>query len=445
MNEARMIGNECLDEAAKILGIGREEAEASFGAWMAEIFPEMWDDAGQKADGLIDDDYNHYADQFVSASAPRGGGGGGGSGEEWVGMVVGFTKRLDLMTRKREMAIDVATADIGTAIKNGFTYNGKHTGIGRAHTQNDVWRVEHSDGLYVSNEAADTSPNWVIPINEKLSIAMLKPDKTPQMAYSLKSMWIFHGNLKDKLLDEGPMTILLEGAWDAAEMNWKMFTPITLKGKFDPDGWNDSGPTLTVGNTNVTYGLVWVSDNHKEAVEKFFDPTQYLTTMAMCPLSDLLSHHFDGRKESYTDRNGNQRYDGPITCVVGNVQNINHEGREKQWDPTGRDYWLSISNQSLRRENPNAAIGIGVSGPLHDDHNGMNVLLRGEWLPFTNGSRIYVVGRTDSYTNQEGDDIVKIEAQGIYAVPKKSIPAKRPSEESNDLGNLSGFGMDGDN
>ena len=74
----------------------------------------------------------------------------------------------------------------------------------------------------------------------------------------------------------------------------------------------------------------------------------------------------------------------------------------------------------------------------------MDVLLRGEWVPYTNGSRIYIVGRTESYPNQDGEDVVKMDAQGIYAVPKKSIPAKRPSEESNDLGNLSGFGMDGD-
>lgn len=442
-DDARKNGDDCLDEAAKMLGVGREEAEASFGAWMSEIFPEMWTEAGENSDGLTDEDYNHYTDQFVSASAPRGSG-GGGSGDEWVGMVVGFNRRQDLMTKKRNMAIDVATADLGSAIRHGFTYNGKNTGIGRAHTFENVWRIEHKGGMFVSNESADTMPNWVISINEKVSIAMMKADNTPQSATALKSMWTFHGNLKDKLLEEGPMTVKLEGSWDAAEMDWKLFTPITLKGKFDPNGWNDTGPTLTVGNTNVTYGLDWVPESKAEAVTAFFDPTQYLTTMAMCPLSDLLTLHFDERQETWVDKNGKQRYDGPLVCVVGNVQNINHEGREKKWDPTGRDYWLSVSNQSLRRENPNAAVGVAVSGPLHDDHHGMDVLLRGEWLPYTNGSRIYIVGRTDSYPNQEGEEVVKMEAQGIYAVPKKSIPAKRPSEESNDLGNLSGFGVDGD-
>ncbi len=161
-------------------------------------------------------------------------------------------------------------------------------------------------------------------------------------------------------------------------------------------------------------------------------------------VKDLLSHHLDNRRESYTDRNGVQRYDGPMVGIVGGVMDINHEGRESQWDPTGRDYWLSISTQVLRRENPNARIGIGVSGTVKENHNALSVLKAGEWLPFAKGSRVWVVGRTESYTNQDGDEVVKVQAHGIYAVPHKSIPAKKPSASSNDLGNLDGFSAGGD-
>ena len=445
MSENRELGNECIEEASKILGISVEEAQASFGSWMNETFPDMWDMVGKTIDGLDDDDYNDFADMFVCANRPTGG--GGGSGEEWVGAFIGFDRRIDLMKRKREMAIDIATADLSGAINNGFTYNGNKVGIGRAFTADGVWRAEHSAGTFVSTVASDTTPDWVIPLNEKLSICMLKPDNTPQRASALKSVWAFHGNTKEQFLEIGPIAITVEGAFEAAKHDWKLWTPVTIKGKFDEEGWKGSGATLTVSSPNAEYGLDWVPDGKKrETCEKLFVPDQYLTTTGECAVNvkDLLQHHLDNRRESYVDRNGVQRYDGALVCVVGGVMDINHEGRETEWDPTGRDYYLSISTQVLRRENPNARIGIKVGGLLKENHNGLSVLKGGEWVPFAKGSRIWVVGRTDSYMNQDGDEVVSIQAQGIYAIPHKSIPARKPSEDSNDLGNLSGFGVGGD-
>lgn len=442
----REIGNECISEAAKLLGVSEDEARASFGAWMNETFPDMWEMVGKTTQGMDADDYNDFADMYVCANRPSGGG-GGGSGEEWVGMFIGFDRRFDLMKRKRESAIDIATSDLSGAMKNGFTYNSNKVGIGRAYISDGLWRAEHGSGTFVSKDKADTTPDWVIPLNEKLSICMLKSDNTPQRATAMKSIWAFHGNAKDKFLDEGPRIITIEGAFEGAKHDWKMWQPVTVKGNFDEEGYNGSGPTLSVSNTNSTYGLEWVPEGKKrETCERLFNPEQYLTTTgdAAVNVKDLLSHHLDNRRESYTDRNGIQRYDGPMVCIVGGVMDINHEGRESKWDPSGRDYWLSISTQVLRRENPNARIGIGVSGSLVDNHNALSVLKGGEWLQFAKGSRIWVVGRTESYLNTDGDEVVKVQAHGIYAVPHKSIPARKPSEESNDLDNLSGFGVGGD-
>ena len=445
---SKEIGNECIDEAANILGVERAEALDSFGSWMNETFPEMWAEYGNDVLNMDDEDYAHYADMFVLAIRPSGGGAGmgGGKGEEWVGMFIGFDRRQDLMKRKRDMAIDIATADIGGAIRNGFTYNGNKVGIGRAFTAEGVWRIEHSQGTYISDKKSDNTPSWVIPINEKVNIAMLKPDNTPTLAYMTKAVWTFHGNTKEKFLTEGPTTIKVENQWEAADHNWSLWKPICVKGEFDAEGWNNTGPTLSIGNPACTYGLDWVPEQNRDAAESLFVPQQFLTTCgdALVNLKDLLEHHLENRQESYVDRNGNQRYDGPLVVVVGGVMDINHEGRESQWDPTGRDYYLSISNQILRRENPNARVGIGVSGIHHDKFNALNVFKNDEWLPYARGSRIWVVGRTDSYTNTNGEDVVKINAQGIYAIPNKSIPAQKPSEDSNDLGGLSGFGVGGD-
>ena len=446
MSNERDMGNECIDEAAGILGISREEALNSFGAWMNETFPEMWEEAGS-VDGLDDDDFNQFSDLYVLAIRPSGGGGlGGGKGEEWVGAFIGFDRRSDLMRRKREMAVDIATADLTGSIRNGFTYNGKKVGIGRAFTAEGVWRVEHAQGVYISDKKADEMPAWVIPINEKVNIAMLKPDNTPTIARMVKAVWTFHGNTKEKFLQEGPITIKVEGSWEAAEHNWPLWTPVTIKGEFDPEGWNQSGATLSVSNPACEFGLDWVPEANRAAAEGLFVPEQFLTTCgeANVNLGDLLDHHMDNRRESYVDRNGTQRYDGPLVVVVGGVMDINHEGRESQWDPTGRDYYMSVSNQVLRREDPNARVGVGVTGLLHDNFHAMDVLKGGEWLPYARGSRVWIVGRTDSYTNTNGNDVVKINAQGIYAVPKKSIPAAKASPEANDLGNLGGFGVGGD-
>lgn len=446
--EERAIGDECINEASTILGVGFEEAIESFGSWMGETFPEMWADCEANPMNLDDEDYNHYADMFVLAVRPTGGSGvgAGGKGEEWVGAFIGFDRRQDLMKRKRDMAIDLATADLTGAINNGFNYNGNKVGIGRAFTKDGKWHVEHSRGVFISDKPADSQPSWAIPINEKVNIAMLKPDNTPTLAYMTKAVWTFHGNTKEKFLSEGPMTLKVEAQWEAADHDWKLWQPVLVKGEFDAEGWNNSGATLSISNPACAYGLDWVPEQNRGAAESLFKPEQFLTTCgdALVNLKDLLDHHLTHRRESYVDRNGTQRYDGPLVVVVGGVMDINHEGRESQWDSTGRDYYLSVSNQVLRREDPNARVGIGVNGLLHDKFNAMNVLKGGEWLPYARGSRIWVVGRTDSYTNTNGDDIVKINAQGIYAIPKKSIPAQKPSEDSNDLGNLGGFGVGGD-
>ena len=71
----------------------------------------------------------------------------------------------------------------------------------------------------------------------------------------------------------------------------------------------------------------------------------------------------------------------------------------------------------------------------------MEMKKNGEWVKFARGSRIWVVGRTNVYQTTDGETRANVEAVGIYAVPKKSIPYQEPSADSNDLGNLNGFGV----
>ena len=146
MSEERKIGNDCIDEARGILGLETtEEAHTAFGSWMNECFPDMWEEAGSVA-GLDDDDFNHFADGWVCAIG-RSSGSGGGKGEAWSGMLIGFERRFDMMERKRNMAIDTAVADIGSAIKNGFNYNSKHWGIGRVFASDGVKMNELGDNV----------------------------------------------------------------------------------------------------------------------------------------------------------------------------------------------------------------------------------------------------------------------------------------------------------
>ena len=449
MNNDRDFGNECLNEAKEILGLETDkETLAAFGSWMKENFQESWEAAENNADNLDDEDYNHFTDQFVCAIGRSAGGGGGGSGTEWVGMVLGFERRFDMMEKKRNMAIDTALGDLGVAIKNGFTYNGKNWGIGRVFPENGFWNVEHKAGIFISKEKTDTKPNWLIPLNERINIAIMKADNTPGMAYGVKSIWAFHGNTKEKFLAEGPRSVKLEGSWDAATVDFDLWRPITLRGELDEEGYNGAGPTLTVGNKNVVYGLDWVSEGQKRNTAiALFNPEQYLPTTgeACINLKDIIDYHEDNKTKAYVDKNGIQRWNGPLVCVVGGVRDINHEGKENQYDPTGRDYYLSISNQLLRRENPNARVGVKIPGLVRDNHHGMEMKKDGEWMRFAAGSRLWVVGRTNVYQTTDGETRCNVEACGVYAVPKKSIPFREPSEDSNDLGNLSGFGIGGGN
>ena len=84
----------------------------------------------------------------------------------------------------------------------------------------------------------------------------------------------------------------------------------------------------------------------REAAKALFAPEQYLTTTGDACINQKMS-----LTTMRITRNPlmwirmSQRYNGALV-VVGSVMDINHEGKETQWD--SRQSYLSISNQVLQ-------------------------------------------------------------------------------------------------
>ena len=85
----------------------------------------------------------------------------------------------------------------------------------------------------------------------------------------------------------------------------------------------------------------------REAAKALFAPEQYLTTTgdACINLKDVIDYHEDNKKPAYVDKNGVQRYNGALVCVVGGVMDINHEGKK----PNGiQQAEISIYQSAIR-------------------------------------------------------------------------------------------------
>ena len=97
---------------------------------------------------------------------------------------------------------------------------------------------------------------------------------------------------------------------------------------------------------------------------------------------------------------------------------------------------MTLTSQSLRRDDPNAQMWIDVSRQLVSKHNAFKVKKADGWKPYTKGSRVWVVVRTRTWTSDNGDVNLNLDAKGVYAMPLRSIVAPDVSPASSDLSNL---------
>ena len=352
---------------------------------------------------------------------------------ELVGYFIGVDSKVrDGQERKRVPAVTAAMNDLDEAIQLGL--------VARAYTQDGVWMLEKKDGPVKTEESAYEKP-WFLFEEHGLSIAILQnnPDWSrhgePITPYRWQRTYHFYGNTTDEFMDSQEnlrITVTSKNADD-----WhvpQMFSPCTLKVRTrqgtPSKGWEDVWNALPFP-ASVTYGNI-VDEQYMDAIK----PERLLPTASNF-VKDLstLGEVFDTQSETIT---GFNKPIGPMVLIKARVSDLRLEPSDYEYDPTGHTYFMRVTSFDLMRsfgEDSRRDIGISIHGFLGDEGHPFEVATDEGYKPYAIKSTVIIYGRLGVVVKDEGIT-PKINAVGIYAVPRLAIPAGEGGDTS--LGQYNG-------
>lgn len=436
--------NEGLNRIAKNKGWTEEETLKAFSEFVMENYPEIWTQAGKVLANLDAEDMDFFSSAF-EVNTVRRKGSGGGKGDTWVGMIVAYDGTRDMMQRQRDTAIEAAEVNLGQALRYGIRQNDKTVALGRVVKENDDWIVKGADDslLYKESVTGDKTPLWVIAINNGAAhICLLKADnRSPKRAFMTKRKWLFIGNTQEKFLSEGALPpMILECSFGAAEVELEILRPISFKAVKET-AWKPTGSDepdeeqLVALDIDATYGLEWADEETRPKLESLFSPDQFVANFMPCvDLAEVFDHHMANRKVLSSGKDF-----GPLFAISGTADYIDHAGKENLYTDGGFKHSLTLTSNSLRREDANASLWIDVSRYLIEKQHAFQVKKANVWRDYASGSRVWVIVRSRTWQGTDGSVNINLDAKGLYAMPLRSIVAKEAPADANDLSHTEGF------
>jgi len=435
--------NEALKRIMEAKNWNEDETTAEFAKFVQENYPEIWTQAQQSLEKLDQEDYDFFSSAFEVNTVRRKG--SGGKGETWVGMIVAYDGTRDMMQRQRDTAIEASEINIGQALRYGIRQGERSIGIGRVVKENGEWIVKSADDslLYKETATDDKVPLWVIAINNGAShICLLKDDgRSPKRAFMQKRKWLFVGNTQEKFLNEGALPpMILECSFGAAEVELQMLRPISFKAEMET-AWKPTGSDepdenqLVALDIDPNYGLEWVDDEMLPKVTQLFAPDQFIANfMPTVDLSDVFDYHMENRKVLSSGRDF-----GPLFAISGTVDYIDHAGKENAYTEGGFKHSITLTSNSIRREDANASLWIDVSRYLVEKQQAFKVKKSDGWRDYASGSRLWVVVRSRTWQSTDGAININLDAKSVYAMPLRSIVAKEAPADANDISHTDNF------
>tara|TARA_R100001440_G_scaffold35191_1_gene54152 strand:+ start:13383 stop:14690 length:1308 start_codon:yes stop_codon:yes gene_type:complete len=434
--------NEALKRIGEQKGWSDEETIKEFSEFIKENYPEIWTQAGGNLSHIEAEDYDFFSSAFEVNTVRRKG--TGGKGETWVGMIVAYDGKRDMMQRQRDTAIDSAEINLGQALRYGIKQGEKTVALGRVTKSDTEWIVHSADDTIVYREdVKDETPLWVLEYGSAGGkICLLKDDgKTPKRAFMVKRKWLFIGNTQEKFLSEGalpPMT--LECSFGAANVELQMLRPITFKAEMET-AWKPAGSDepdkqqLVALDIEPDYGLDWVDDELLPKVTQLFAPDQFIASfMPTVDLADVFDYHMEKRIILSSGKDF-----GPLFAISGTVDYIDHAGKENLYTEGGFKHAITLTSNSLRREDAGASLWVDVSRYLVDEQHAFKVKKADGWRDYASGSRVWVIVRSRTWAGTDGSLNMNLDAKSLYAMPLRSIVAREAPADANDISHTDGF------
>ena len=428
----------------------KEELEEKFSSFVEANYPELWVAADKNLNNLDEEDFDFFSSAFEVNNVRRT---GGGKGDEWVGMIVAYEGTRDTMQKQRDLAISSALANMGQTLRYGIQINDRQIKIGRVDVDDKEYVVRDGENnlLYRESRVEGKVPQWVIQFESQtanpnsMCICLLKDDgRSPKRAFMPKRKWLFVGNKKEDFFKDGPQTPMqLECSFGAAEVDLQMLRPIHFRAEMEK-AWKPQGSDepdrniLKALDIEPTYGFDWIPDEQmddKEKMEQFFQPDQYIANfVTSIDLASVFDHHMENRVILSSGRDY-----GPVFAITGTADYIDYDGKENLYTEGGYKHSLTLTSNSLRREDPKANLWLDVSRYLVNKHHAFRVKKADEWRDYASGSRVWAVVRSRTWQGNDGSLNLNLDALSVYAMPLRSIAVQHAPSDANDISHTDNF------
>lgn len=383
-----------------------------------------------------DDDFlEESAETFVVADARKMGGGGT---IDFVGWFVGVDKKVaDKRAGDRQTAINAVRQGMGDAIASGL--------VARAYVENGHWMLESKDSVRQTEESAEGDDPWWMIRDGGADFAMLQTNSEwDSFGKPIRpSMWsrtyYFLGNTAESFNDDIALWAIRVGDPDGAP-SFPVAEGVPCRVKVRPPRENQQTDMLFVTAANKFQTTIRYTDDFvDEADRSLLAPERMWPNHELyCDLPDLEELYETGSKMVP----GIPNPIGPLVIVKGKVTYVNRDGWEDSFgdDPSGMRYPMSISSFSLQRENPDGPrreVSCIMHGHLVKENHALDYRDGDRWLPYANKSTVFVFGRLGTRpikddSGNEIDRVPRINALGVYAVPRLVIPAGEGGDTSLD-------------
>ena len=187
-------------------------------------------------------------------------------------------------------------------------------------------------------------------------------------------------------------------------------------------------------NTNMNFWdtVEYTNDFVDEGVKRYLNPFTYWTNEdfvdEMFVDLESLGEAYEANVRTFEGADGRQGKVGPIVFTKGIVNRMSPEGRESEYDESGRSYSLSLTSSKLQRVNGTGIgsdITVWVSGACNDLSHPFHFEEEdGEKWPYAERSPVLVCGRL-AMSSRDGQMIPNIKAMGVFASARRSRRGQR--------------------
>jgi hypothetical protein len=381
---------------------------------------EDWRD---EDDDLLED----WAEQMLVVLRTSTGSRGMDGAISFVGCFVGVDqnqrdRREFLVSRaRREFTLD-ANAAIGGGQVGHYTKGETH------------WVLTTSDG-----DSTTDIPVAEVPEHSFLSdgerICLLARSRRPKAMSMMGRHYYFLGAAEDDFTKDGAIRLWrLDCQGEDANMEVPVGRPCRIQARPPGENTNEAYRDVLSVSMGMREQIEWTDNFVPEDMRALLHPYKYWLNNELHGLSvslDMLMEAYEANSRTFTTNSGEQGRSGPIVFVKGTVNRMSTEGRESEYDQTGRSYSLSLTSTALQSGATGDASEVmcWVSGACHDLTNPFVAYTDEDAVPYAERSTVLVCGRI-GVRRKDGDEIPNLKVMGVFADPRRI----RRREEGGDTG-----------